>query len=650
MRRSSAAALVFASVLALAAVPARAADDATAQARSHYEMGLKLFDAREHEQALIEFSRANEIKPRPAALFMMAQCEYLLGRLKEASAHYERYAKENPDGEFAQLARDRVESIAKRPSTFVVNTVPEDVTVRIAPAAETGNVVASGQAPNNFSIPHGRYRIDVTRPNYQGQTRVVDVDLGETKALFFKLDPIPARLEIETIPAGATLYVNGNRARNPYHQDVPPGHVEVFAEATDHESKTIDLNLAPGEKKVFTGPSRLRLTYVQRSGRPELLVASGLIGALVGAGAIAAAIGKDLESQDVASVALITGGGIAGAVAGTVVGTPLIPQYIPDNQAFFILGTTWIGAAEGMGVGFVFQQVQTNNGTPEPDCLPSIDPTTGASTPWMPCRPPIGSQLRAAFVGSLPGLALGLTGGALMSKKAPTYGRVMLIQSAAAGGIVAGALTQVMVKWKPYGPGWEYRTNDVLTPMGAYVGESVPRGVLYDSQKKMLVDCTYKYPPGSMPTNCAFRSSSVFDLAPGALIGLNVGLGVGLAGAYLSDQSKYGPSLKRILLIDAAAGAAALAAGVGACVSLSDSCLRAPQPDDNARAIAAGSALLGGTIGLVGGILLTRHTDDDQEPQAPNMASARPLPIATFAPLPDGRGGSVPGFTAMGLF
>lgn len=631
MKRLGGAAMVLASVVALAAAPARAADDATAQARSHYEMGLKLFDAREHEQALIEFSKANEIKPRPAALFMMAQCEYLMGRLKEASAHYQRYATENPTGEFADLARDRVESIGKRPSTFVVNSVPEDVTVRISPTSDSGTVVATGQAPNNFSVPRGKYRLDVTKPNYQGQTRIVDVDLGETKPLFFKLDPIPARLEIETIPSGATLYVNGNRARNPYHQDVTPGHVEVFAEATDHESKTVDLTLAPGERMQLIGPSRLRLTYVQRSGRPELLFASGLIGALVGAGAIAAAIGKDLDSQNVASIALITGGGIAGAVAGTVVGTPLIPQYIPDNQAFFILGSTWIGAAEGMGVGFVWQQVTTHNGMRTDNCPP------GTET----CRPQIGNQLRAAFVGSLPGLALGLTGGALASKKAPTYGRVMLIQSAAAGGIVAGALTQVTVKWKPYGSAWDNSYRLPTDSSDAMYG-AVPGGI--------TGSCPF--PTNSTPptVSCIFRSSSAFDLAPGALIGLNVGLGAGLAGAYLADQSKYGPSLKRVLLIDAAAGAAALAAGVGACVSLSDSCLRAHQPDDDARAVAAGSALLGGTLGLIGGILLTRHTDDDQEAQGQRTASATPPPIATFAPLPDGRGGSVPGFTAMGLF
>jgi hypothetical protein len=645
VRPAGTAALVLASVLALAAAPARAADDATAQARSHYEMGLKLFDAREHEQALIEFSKANEIKSRPAALFMMAQCEYLMGRLKDASVHYQRYADENPDGEFAELARDRVESIGKRPSTLVVNTVPEDVTVRISPALEAGTVVASGQAPNNFSIPRGRYRIDVTKPNYQGQTRVVDVDLGETKPLFFKLDPIPARLEVETAPPGATLYVNGNRARNPYRQDVTPGHVEVFAEATDYDSRTVDLNLAPGERLELTGASRLRLHYVQRSGRPELLFASGLIGALVGAGAVAAAIGKDVEGQNVASVALITGGGIAGAVAGTVVGTPLIPSYIPDNQAFFILATTWIGAAEGMGVGFVYRQVDTSRSPPAPDCLHYVDPMDNETKFLSSCRPPIGNQLRAAFVGSLPGLALGLTTGALMAKKAPTYGRVTMIQSTALGGMVAGALTQVMVKWKPYGSYWEYRSQDVTTPATAKAGDTVSGGFIYDPQKRVLADCTYG---SGATTTCAFRSSSVFDLAPGALIGLNVGLGVGLAGAYLSDQSKYGPSLRRVLLIDAAAGAAALAGGVGACVAQSQSCLKASHPNDDARAIAAGSALMAGTLGLVGGILLTRHVDDEID--APPKPATTTVPIATFAPLPDGRGGSVPGFTAMGLF
>ena len=171
-----------------------------------------------------------------------------------ARAHYQDYIDQvGAKGEFVELARDRVTSIDRWPSTFAINTVPDEATVTISPEGEPGKVVSTGVAPNNFSVPRGRYRVDVVKPNHQGQTRIVEVGIAETKPLFFKLDPIPARLEIETHPPGATLYVNGNRARNPYRQDVPPGHIEIFAEATDYESKTTELVLAPGERKLYTG-------------------------------------------------------------------------------------------------------------------------------------------------------------------------------------------------------------------------------------------------------------------------------------------------------------------------------------------------------------------------------------------------------------
>jgi hypothetical protein len=564
---------------------ARAADDATAQARSHYEMGIKLFDAREHEQALIEFRSANELKPRPAALFMMAQCEYLLGHLKEARVHYEHYATENPTGEFVELAKDRIQSIDKRPSTFVINTVPDDVTVRIRPDGATGAAASSapavdltGQAPNNFLVPRGRYRIDVTKKNYQGQTRIVDVDIAETKPLFFKLDPIPARLEIETLPRGATLYVNGNRARNPYRQDVDPGHFEIFAEAPDHDGKTIELTLTPGQRMALLGPDALRLSYQQRSGRPELIVASAVIGGFIGAGAVAAAIGDRLEDTDVASVLLVSGGGLAGTIVGALIATPLVPRYIPDNRALFILGSMWIGGAEGAGVGMIWQQANA----------------TGCNK--QPCRPPLGLVLRAGFVGSLPGLALGLTTGALMADRAPTYGRVAVIQSAALGGIVAGALGQMALQWKPYGGAdWE-GTGDK-------------------------------------------KSTAVIDLAPGALIGLNVGLGAGILATSLADKTKYGPSWKRVLLVDLAAGAGMVVGSIAGCVTNTDGCLKGV-PKDDARALSAASGLAGGAIGLMGGILLTRHFDDD----APQTVT--PPPNVTV--VPSATGG--PGITAVGSF
>ena len=610
------AALCLATCLAGAvARPARADDDgATAAARSHYEMGLQLFDAREHEQALIEFERANELKSRPAALFMMAQCQYLLGRLKEARKNYQRYADQNPNGEFASLARDRVSAIDRRPSTFVINAVPDDVTVRISPEGETGNIVAVGQAPNSFSIPRGRYRVDVTKPNYQGQTRIVDIDLAETKPLFFKLEPIPARLEIETSPRGATLYVNGNRARNPYRQDVPPGPVEIFAEASDYEPRSIDLTLAPGEHKFLVGNERFQLPYKQRSGRPELMAASAALGGLFGAGAVVAAIGSSFQSAKVSSVLLVTGGAISGGIAGWLIATPIVPQYIPDNRALFILGGMWIGVAEGAGVGIVGQQIVTSRGAKQEPC-----PGPG------PCRGAIGDQLRVGFYGSVPGLALGLTGGVLFRNHAPTYGRVALIQSAALGGAITGALAQATLRWKPYGPGWEYTVREGAATAGA-------------------THCTMPPPPGV--ESCAYSERSVLDLMPGALIGLNVGIAAGLLGAYLPDQSHYGPTWKRVLLVDLAVVAGGVAGATIGCVA-NPACLN-QTTDPGDRAIVAGSAIAGGALGLVGGWLLSRSVDEDAA--ASPVAGPIAMPLATFAPMRDASGATIPAVAAMGSF
>jgi NhaP-type Na+/H+ or K+/H+ antiporter len=149
-----------------------------------------------------------------------------------------------------------------------------------------------------------------------------------------------------------------------------------------------------------------------------------------------------------------------------------------------------------------------------------------------------------------------------------------------------------------------------------------------------------------VPVSCAFKEASVLDLMPGTLIGLNVGLAVGLLGAYLPDQSNYGPSWQRVLLVDAATLAGGVAGATIGCVA-NPKCLN-QNPDDRARAIVAGSALLGGAIGFVSGLVLTRR--DEGSPPPPDSVAAMQLPIATVTPMRDAGGNTIPAFAAMGSF
>ena len=126
--------------------------DAATRARGHYEAGVGLFEAGNKEQALVEFQLAHELSPKKENLFMIAQCQYHLGWLKEARANYQEFLTHPSTGELADIARMRIEAINHRPGIIVINTVPDQVQVRI----EGEGQVYAGDAPNEFRVPRGQ--------------------------------------------------------------------------------------------------------------------------------------------------------------------------------------------------------------------------------------------------------------------------------------------------------------------------------------------------------------------------------------------------------------------------------------------------------------------------------------------------------------
>jgi len=546
------------------------------RAHKHYESGVALFEAGNKEQALVEFQLANEIAPKKENVFMIAQCEYHLGQLVPARTHYQAYLADEKEGELADLSRLRIEAINRRPGVFAINTVPDNVEVRI----EGEGTAIAGQAPNEFRVPRGHYRVTASKVNFSSETRELSIEVAETKPLFFKLEPIPAHLTVRTLPPNAALFVRGNRAQNPYVQDVPPGNYEIYAEAAYYQPKRETITLSPGEDRVVEFP----LTYVQRSGRPELIGFWTGIGA-VGGGLAVLTQGSPTNLQRPLSASLFGAGMLAGGLGLGVLAdtTPLVPNYIRDNLALFRIGAMWVGDVEGATLAM------------------------GLSQSWT-----------ATWLGGAAGLTAGAFAGWWLDDLSPNYGRVGLIQSSALIGTVAGAIA--------------------VSAIGQY-----PATVQLPADHTPTPQETRAYDQ--------YRNQIKQRMAWGMLAGLNVGLGAGLAMAYLPDQSVYGPSWQRVIMIDLAVLAGAIfATTIELCSRNSDvGCANNTDATLNSRT--ARFSLVGAGLGLVAGWMLTMNYDRprDTRPELPPL-SFIPLPGAVPVESMTGTPELLPGLLSQGRF
>ncbi len=494
----------------VAGTSAQAQDaDPAAQAHQHYQAGVSLFEAGNKEQALVEFQLANELVPKKANLFMIAQCQYHLGLLKEARANYQEFLAQPTSEELADIARLRIEAINHRPGVLAINTVPDQVQVRI----EGGGQVFTGEAPNEFRVPRGRYRVTVSKPNFVRQERDITIDVAETKPLFFKLDPIPARLEVHTSPSNATLYVRGNRTQNPYAQFVDPGDYEIYAEANYHIARHDVVSLAPGQQLKVDFP----LSYLQRSGRPEL------IGFWIGIGAIGGgmAVTTRLSPGQAGNLTLIAAGALAGGIGAGVISAALVPAYIQDNLALFRIGSGWIGDVEGLSLGLALTQ-----------------------------------SVSGAWLGGVVGLSAGSVAGWWLDDHAPNYGRVAMIQSGAFLGALAGVLAI---------PAMGFSLESVTTTSTATTDTKttrIPRvgwGMLAGINVGLATGLALAYLPDQRSYGPSWQRVMLIDLAAvaggftGALLQMCVS-GQGNKG--VCGNAEIGPQMARYALAGSAVGLA----------------------------------------------------------------------------------------------
>ena len=108
--------IAVATLLGLVAVPAASAQDGPsagdqARAREHFEKGSELASDGKCDEAIEHFETGYELSERPLFLFNAAECARKVGRSELARQDYRSYLEQEPDGQMAQTARQRLEEL-----------------------------------------------------------------------------------------------------------------------------------------------------------------------------------------------------------------------------------------------------------------------------------------------------------------------------------------------------------------------------------------------------------------------------------------------------------------------------------------------------------------------------------------------------------
>jgi len=125
---------------------------------------------------------------------------------------------------------------------MVIRSTPSNANIFI-------NGEPRGQTPITLQVPQGKYDLKLSLNGYIEQKQKVIVSKGENATVNTKLILKPASLKIITIPAGATLLVNGKRYNNTPTtlKDLKPGTYAIEVAHDKFDNSKREITIAPGQ-------------------------------------------------------------------------------------------------------------------------------------------------------------------------------------------------------------------------------------------------------------------------------------------------------------------------------------------------------------------------------------------------------------------
>jgi hypothetical protein len=289
--------LVVAVLLAVSVAAAQNQD--VEKAKLFFNAGAQAFEKGDYIGAIQAFERAQQIAPRPAILFSMAQAyrrQYYVDNkpehLRAAVSAYREYIKQAPDGNRKGDAAQALTELGPAADRLgggtgdTRPTVKKETGVSVGCDAPNAKVSVDGQpaqpAPYIHEIAPGEHTFVVSADGFITRTERIKVGDGEYLAREIPLKEVPGRLWVQT-DSGAQVLVDGRIIGSaPFATwvDVEPGTRQVAVTRNGHEPAVREVELGRGEPKRVDIP-------LAATGQRKIAVGLLLLG---GAGAVASGI------------------------------------------------------------------------------------------------------------------------------------------------------------------------------------------------------------------------------------------------------------------------------------------------------------------------------------------------------------------------
>ncbi len=173
--------------------------DAVGEARAHFELGRKFFEAKAYQRAIVEYEAAYKAKPLPDFLFNIAQAYREMGERQKAMDAYRR---------FLELSKGESEAVNEARQYIVYITIQLDKEAKDAKDREE-------RRKQEAAEEEARHK--------------------------------PGRLHVVTSPDGALVTIDGvSRGPAPIDVELPPGKHDVSAELARHERAAGAVEVPPG--------------------------------------------------------------------------------------------------------------------------------------------------------------------------------------------------------------------------------------------------------------------------------------------------------------------------------------------------------------------------------------------------------------------